>query len=83
MELNYQSELDVSPILDEDNANDCQSQLGILRWIVELGCINILATEVSMLTAHNALPQEGQAHALITHRRNTHSLEQCIHCVVH
>jgi hypothetical protein len=58
MEANYRPELDVSPLLTEDKANYYQSQLGILRWIVELGRIDI-ATEVSMLAAHNALPREG------------------------
>jgi hypothetical protein len=58
MEANYRPELDVSPILPADTANYYQSQLGILRWIVELGRIDI-ATEVSMLAAHNALPREG------------------------
>jgi hypothetical protein len=58
MEANYRPELDVSPLLTADKANYYQSQLGILRWIVELGRIDI-ATEVSMLAAHNALPREG------------------------
>jgi hypothetical protein len=58
MESNYRPELDVSPLLDPEKANYYQSQLRILRWIVELGRIDI-ATEVSMLAAHNALPREG------------------------
>jgi len=32
--------------------------LGVLRWIVELGRIDIMM-EVSMLSAHNAMPREG------------------------
>jgi hypothetical protein len=58
MESNYRPELDVSPVLGPEKANYYQSQLGILRWIVELGHIDI-ATEVSMLAAHNALLREG------------------------
>jgi hypothetical protein len=58
MESNYRPELDVSPILGPERANYYLSQLGILRWIVELGRMDI-ATEVSMLAAHNALPREG------------------------
>jgi hypothetical protein len=54
METNYRPELDVSPILSPERANYCQSQLGILRWIVELRRIDI-ATEASMLAAHNAM----------------------------
>jgi hypothetical protein len=63
MEANYRPEMDVSAILSPDRANYYQSQLGILRWIVELGRIDI-ATEVSMLAAHNALPREGHLAAV-------------------
>ena len=35
-----------------------QSQIGILRWMVELGQLDI-ATEVSLLSSHVALPREG------------------------
>jgi hypothetical protein len=58
MESHYHPELDASPLLNADKATYYQSQLGILRWIVELGRIDI-ATKVSMLAAHNALPREG------------------------
>jgi hypothetical protein len=63
MENHYRPELDVSPLLDPDRANYYQSQLGILRWTVELGRMDI-ATEVSMLAAHNALPREGHLAAV-------------------
>ena len=63
METNYRPELDVSPLLPPEKANYYQSQLGILRWIVELGRIDI-ATEVSMLAAHNALPRQGHLAAV-------------------
>jgi hypothetical protein len=63
MESDYRPELDVSPLLGPDKANYYQSQLGILRWVVELGRMDI-ATEVSMLAAHNALPQEGHLAAV-------------------
>jgi hypothetical protein len=63
MESDYRPELDVSPLLGPDKANYYQSQLGILRWIVELGRIDI-STEVSMLAAHNALPREGHLAAV-------------------
>lgn len=59
----YWPELDVSPILDAEQANCYQSQLGILWWIMELGRINT-ATKVSMLAAHNALPREGHLAAV-------------------
>jgi hypothetical protein len=63
METNYRPELDVSPILSPERANYYQSQFGILRWIVELRRIGI-ATEVSMLAAHNAMPREGHLGAV-------------------
>jgi hypothetical protein len=43
----YIPELDESPDLDPTRANFYQSQIGILRWCVELGRINII-TDVSM-----------------------------------
>lgn len=51
-------ELDVSPELDPDDASHYQSLIGILRWIVELGRIDICC-EVSMLSSHLALLCEG------------------------
>ena len=54
----YRPELDVSPELDVDDSAQYQSLIGILRWIVELGRIDICC-EVSMLSSHLALPREG------------------------
>jgi hypothetical protein len=45
----YKPELDESPELDTIRANFYKSQIGILRWCVELGRIGIM-TEVSMLS---------------------------------
>jgi hypothetical protein len=56
METNYRPELGVTPILSPVEANYYQSQIGVLRWIVELGRVDI-TTEVSMLSSHNALPR--------------------------
>jgi hypothetical protein len=53
----YHPELDVSPELD------AQSLIGILRWIVELGHVDICC-EVSMLSSHLALPRQGHMNAL-------------------
>ena len=55
---NYRPELDVSPELDPDEASRYQSFIGILRWAVELGRIDICC-EVSMLSSHLALPRQG------------------------
>jgi len=47
--LAYHPEVDVSPLLDATLTTRFQNGLGVLRWIVELGRINIM-TEVSIQT---------------------------------
>ena len=59
----YQPEIDVIPELEPESATYYQSQLGILRWMCELGRIDII-TEVSMLALHLALPREGNLEAV-------------------
>jgi hypothetical protein len=58
----YKPELDEIPEVDPIGANLYQSQIGILRWCVELGRIEII-TEVSMLSTHLCLPREGHLEA--------------------
>ena len=60
----YRPEMDVSPLLDPDDANYYQSLIGILRWTVEIGRIDI-TTETSMLAAHLAMPRHGHLLAAI------------------
>ena len=55
---NYHPELDVSPELMNDEATYYVSLIGILRWIVELGRIDITG-EVSNMSSHVCLPREG------------------------
>jgi hypothetical protein len=55
---NYRPELDVSPKLDPERANYYMSLIGILRWSVEIGRMDITC-EVSMMSSHMALPREG------------------------
>src|SRR6056300_532251 len=38
--------------------------IGILRWLVELGRIDV-AAEVSMMSAYNAMPRMGHFHAVL------------------
>jgi hypothetical protein len=52
----YKPGLDASPELDTAKANFYQSQIGILRWCVELGRIDII-TEVSMMSTYLCLPR--------------------------
>ena len=54
----YDPDLDTTNELDEDQPTYYQSQIGILHWIIELGRIDI-ATEVSLLASHVALPRKG------------------------
>lgn len=58
MQPNYRPELDVSPVLGPEQANYFQSLIGILRWAVELGRIDIYI-DVAMLSSHLAEPRVG------------------------
>ena len=55
---NYRPECDVTPVCDASNARLYASLIGILRWLVELGRIDITC-EVSMMSSHTAMPREG------------------------
>ena len=46
------------PELDEKDSAYHQSLIGILQWVVELGCVNI-CLEVSMMSSHLALLRKG------------------------
>jgi hypothetical protein len=63
METNYCPELDITPVLSPINANYYQSQIGVLRWCVKLGHLDI-TTKVSMLSSHNALPRASHLDAV-------------------
>jgi hypothetical protein len=58
----YVSELDTTEELGPEDGNYFQSLIGILRWMVELGRIDII-TEVSKLASHMALPRQGHLEA--------------------
>jgi hypothetical protein len=62
-EATYRAEIDESLVLGPEMANYFQSQIGILRWCVELGQINII-TEVSMLSTFFCMPREGHLDAV-------------------
>ena len=59
----YRPEIDISRELVGDEASYYQSLIGILRWIVELGRVDI-CLEVSLMSSHLALPREGHLEAL-------------------
>jgi hypothetical protein len=60
----YRPELDTSVYCNEDESNYFQQQVGVLRWLVELGRIDI-AVEVSMLASFTAAPRIGHFDALL------------------
>ena len=53
----YEPKVNVSKPLDPETVYYYQSLIEIMQWMIELGCIEI-ATEVSMLSFHNAYPHE-------------------------
>ena len=55
---NYRPEVDVTCELDSLDASYYQSLIGVLRWIVELGRIDI-TVEASMMASCMALPRQG------------------------
>ena len=58
IQRDYRPEVDTSPELSISEAAYFQSLIGILRWIVELGRVDI-TTETSMLSSCMALPRVG------------------------
>jgi len=54
----YRPELDISPLLDDAQANYYQNLIGILRWAVELGRIDI-HVDVALLSSYLAQPRQG------------------------
>jgi hypothetical protein len=54
----YRPELDASPELDDRQANYFQGLIGVLRWIVELGRVDI-NVGVALLSQFLAAPREG------------------------
>ena len=59
----YRPELDTTEELGPDDAAYFQSLIGILRWMVELGRVD-LCTEVSMMSSHLCMPRKGHLEQL-------------------
>ena len=53
----------MTPELDAEQSSFYQSQIGVLRWMVEIGRVDII-TDVSELSSHLALPREGHLEAV-------------------
>ena len=62
-ESEYDPLMDLSAELGPISLNCYWTQIGVLRWMVELGRIDII-TEVSMLASQLALPREGHLEAV-------------------
>jgi hypothetical protein len=52
----YRVELDATPELDAESITYFQGLIGVLRWIVELGRIDIMVA-VAMLSSHLMAPR--------------------------
>ena len=63
LRTSYRPELDVSPELQPTDAAYYMSLIGMIRWIVELGRVDI-CLECSMMSSHLALPREGHLYQL-------------------
>jgi hypothetical protein len=59
----YKPELDVTPELNDELGSRFLQLIGILRWAIELGRLDIFV-EVSQLSQHQALPWRGHLEAL-------------------
>jgi hypothetical protein len=56
--VDFDPSTDIPDILDPDCSSFYQHLISVMRWMVELGCIDI-ATEISMLPSYLACPCEG------------------------
>ena len=85
MSNDYRPEIDISPELDAIDAVYYQSSIGILQWMVELGCVDI-TTEVSMLLSCLVLPREGYLKRLFrmfAYLEKQHNSEMVFDHIVH
>jgi hypothetical protein len=77
IQTSYRPELDITPKLTPTGLAYVQSVIGILRWIVELGRIDI-CLETSMLSSHLAMPREGllaQTYHVFVYLKKYHNTE--------
>jgi hypothetical protein len=54
----YKFELDVTPAINEELGSRFLQQVGILRWAIEFGWLDIYV-ELPQLSQHQALPRQG------------------------
>jgi hypothetical protein len=58
LQSSYHPSEDVSPELNSDGLKIYQELIGVLRWAIEIGRLDILL-EVALLSSHLALPRKG------------------------
>jgi hypothetical protein len=63
MHSDYVPELDITPLLNNEDTNFFQSQISILRWMVELGRLDI-HIQVAMLSSYLVQPRQGHMEAI-------------------
>ena len=63
LSVDYKPELDVSAELKRDGVQYYQELIGVLRWAVEIGRVDILL-ETSLMLTHLALPRAGHLEAV-------------------
>ena len=64
MDSSYIPELDDTPELDSGNITFYQEIIGMLRWAIEIGRVDI-NTEISLLSSFQAAPREGHLNQLL------------------
>ena len=62
--MKYEPSVDISAAPNDNLGSYYQSLIGICRWMIELGQIDI-ATVISLLSVHNAYPRKGHFRALL------------------
>ena len=55
--LGYEPCMDVSPLLSTDEASYFQTSIGVMRWMVELGRMDV-AVEVLQISSFLAMPRQ-------------------------
>jgi hypothetical protein len=63
MHTDYCPELDITPFLDDEMVNFYQSQISILRWMVELARLDIYI-QVALLSSYLVQPRQGHLEAI-------------------
>jgi hypothetical protein len=63
MPTSYLPELDITPLLTEQEIHFYQSQISILRWMVELGRLDIYIN-VALLSSYLTAPRQGHLEAI-------------------